>query len=332
MALPEFATLPLAGDSYALAMAAATISILLGGILLGAGIALRSSRVRLFGQEEIAQGIVSAIMVGGIVAFAALLNTAASSMAQASPPRNCPGSQNITGSPFGYYECGLEEVALSYSRLSSALLQSSVITGFASSLKISAGTVSAQPFFALEEASRSLFSQSSGANSIQSMAHSQRLLADAARSSSLLIFLPIGILLRSFFATRKLGAAAIALAVSVHMVYPMLFLYTFAHSTASPAAGQAAAAAESFNSQFASLPLLELDDTGGVKRAMDGMSEGDFGGKLQPILSSAAIANSLSYADLAIFPIVSLIVTGVAALELYRLFSAQIFLLYFSEI
>jgi hypothetical protein len=325
-------TLQMQAASFDWAIIASTISILIGGILLGAGLAFRITRLRLLGQEEIAQGIISAAMVGGIFAFYTTLNAVASSAAPPSSLPSCPNSSGAATTPFGYYECNLEALTGTYSNLSSSLLHASVIAGFVSSLKISAGAVSAQPFFALEEASRSLNFQSSFANAVSALAYSEWQLAEIIRTSALAVFLPAGLLLRTFFATRKLGAAAMALSVSAFMVYPLLFLHTFSSSKSLAAASLANQAASSFNEEFASIPLLELDSTAFVKEKIMQMANGDFPGKLHPLLSSSASANLLALQDLAVFPLLSLVVFFASALEFYWIFSAQIFLPYFKSV
>lgn len=318
--------------SFDWAIVAATISILLGGILFGTGIGLRFARLRLFGQEELAQGIISAAMVGGIFAFCSALSVAASGIVPSSGWPPCPSAANVAGTPFGFYECHLEAMSASYSELSSSLQRSSTITGFASSLKITEGNVSAQPLFALEESSRSLSEESRVANGIAALAHSELLVADVVRSSALVLFLPIGLLLRSFFATRKLGAAAMAIAVSAFMVYPLLFIHTFPAGKSAQAAANATIASGNFNAAFASIPSLELGSAAGVRDRIDEISGGDFESRLQGMLSGSAGANAQAASDLAVFPLISLIVSAVAALEMYLIFSANIFVPYFETV
>ena len=150
--------------------------------------------------------------------------------------------------------------------------------------------------------------------------------------SALAVFLPAGLLLRTFFATRKLGAAAMAIAIAAYAVYPLLFIYTFSVSSAQKELAAASQLTAAFDSKFASLPLLELDETTAVKAKIDVLSSGDFGGEAQPLLPSAMRALALSLADLAIYPLLALVVSIVAAFELYRLLSAPIFLPYFSSV
>ncbi|VVC01313.1 Uncharacterised protein [uncultured archaeon] len=192
--------------------------------------------------------------------------------------------------------------------------------------------VSAQPFFALESASKGLYDYSLYAGSLSSLAFFESELALFIRTSALTVFLPAGLLLRCFFATRKLGAAAMAIAISAYLVYPLFFLYSFTISKAGMAASDAVLQASSFNQQFASLPLLDLDDTSSVRDTIDQMSQGDFGSKVQSLFPLSSNALSLASLDLLLFPLLSLAVSAVAALEFYRLLSAPIFLPYFSFI
>ena len=192
--------------------------------------------------------------------------------------------------------------------------------------------ISAQPFFALQAASQQLSEAAQQAHSLSALAFFELELADAIRSSALIVFLPAGLILRTFFATRRLGAAAMATAISAYAVFPLLFLYTFGASQSITASADAVSATAAFNSQFASIPLLDLDATGAVRNKMNEMSSGDFSGHAQELFPLSFRALSLARSDLFIYPLLSLLVSAVAALELYRLLSAPIFLPYFESI
>ncbi len=320
------------GASFDLAIIAATISILIGGISFGMGIGLQHARIRLFGQEELAQGIVSAAMVGGIFAFYSILNAAALAAVPPSSLPSCPRSHDVANSPFGFYECHLEALSVSYAASSSALSQSALITGFASSLKITDGNVSAQPFFALEGASRSISAQSEKAGEISALSYSSLELAELVRVSALAIFLPVGLLLRAFFATRRLGAAVMAIAVSAFMVYPLLFMHTYPISTALPSSVAAARVSNDFNAAFSGATLPEFGDSSAVKAQVRSLSNDGFPGRVSMLLQSAANSNALPVSDLLVFPAVSIIVSLVTALELYGIFSARIFVPYLDSV
>ena len=318
--------------SFDTAILAATISILLGGILFGVGLGFGLRRMRLFGAEEIGQGIISAAMAGAIFSFAVLADaTVASIVPQGSVP-SCNGISEPTGSPFAYYACNLQALSDSLRILGSSLYRSADIAGFASSLSVNAGVISAQPFFALQSASKQLSDAAAQADSLSALSFLELSLAGVIRSSALQVFLPAGLLLRTFFATRRLGSAAMALAVSAYLIFPLLFLYTFTVSGARAASSDAISVASGFNSQFASLPLLDLDATGAARQQINGMSQNDFGGAVQPVFPLALRANALAQADLLVYPLLSLIVSAVAALEFYRLISAPVFLPYFESI
>ncbi|MFA6907775.1 MAG: hypothetical protein WC263_03020 [Candidatus Micrarchaeia archaeon] len=318
-------------SNFDLAIIAATISILIGGILFGVGLGFGARRIRLVGAEEIGQGIISAAMLGCLISFALLLQSAFSSLSLPAPPP-CPQIASPQSSPHAYLSCNLAALEQSLRGLASLLFRASDITGFASSLQLSLGVVSAQPFFALQALSQQL----SGASNLLYMASALSFLelelSNFIQASALAVFLPAGLLLRTFFATRKLGAAAMAIAIAAYAVYPLLFTYTFSVGGAQKELAAASQAASAFDGKFASLPLLELDETSAVKEKIDELSSGDFGAEAQPLLPSAMRALALSLADLAIYPLLALAVSIVASFELYRLLSAPIFLPYFSSV
>jgi len=317
--------------NFNIAITAATISILVGGILFGVGLGFGIRRVRLLGAEEIGQGIISAAMLGCLISFALLLQSTFSSLSLATPPP-CPQIASPQSSPHAYLACNLAALELLQRELASLLFRASDITGFASSLQLSLGVVSAQPFFALQ----SLSQQLSGASNLlyisSAISFLELELSSFIQVSALAVFLPAGLLLRTFFATRKLGAAAMAIAIAAYAIYPLLFTYTFSVSNAQKELAAASQIASSFDSKFASLPLLELDETSAVKEKISELSSGDFGSEAQPLIPSAMRALALSLADLVLYPILALIVSAVATFELYRLLSAPIFLPYFSSV
>jgi hypothetical protein len=317
--------------NFDLAITAATISILIGGILFGIGLGFGIRRLRLLGAEEIGQGIISAAMLGCIISFALLLQSTFSFLSLATPP-SCPQIASPSSSPHAYLACNLSALEQSLRELGSLLFRASDITGFASSLQLSLGVVSAQPFFALQSLSQQLSGASNLIYIASAISFLELELANIIQASALAVFLPAGLLLRTFFATRKLGAAAMAIAIAAYAVYPLLFTYTFSVSNAQKEISSASQAASSFDSKFASLPLLELDETSAVKAKIDELSSGDFGAQAQPMLPSAMRALSLSLADLIIYPLLALAVSIVAAFELYRLLSAPIFIPYFPSV
>ncbi|VVC01315.1 Uncharacterised protein [uncultured archaeon] len=88
-------------------------------------------RIRLLGAEEIGQGIISAAMVGALLAFALLLDSTTASLVPSSLP-SCPAISAPAGSPYSYYMCNLASMELSLRSLSSSLSRASDIAGFAS--------------------------------------------------------------------------------------------------------------------------------------------------------------------------------------------------------
>jgi hypothetical protein len=318
--------------SFDIAIVAATISILIGGILFGVGLGFGLRRVRLAGAEEIGQGIISAAMVGALFSFTLLLDSAVPSLVPQGALPDCPGIEAPSSSPFSYYACNLQALSDSLRSLGSSLFRSADIAGLAGSLQVSASEISMQPFFALQAASQQLSSSAQEAQSLSALSYFELELALAVRASALAVFLPAGLVLRTFFATRRLGAAAMAIAIAAYMIYPLLFLHTFPISKANSALGQALGAAAGFNSAFATIPLLDLEQPGAVRAKISEMASGDFPGKVQLLFPLSLRATSLAKADLLLYPLLSLLISAVAALELYRLLSAPLLLSYFESI
>ncbi|MEM4348421.1 MAG: hypothetical protein QXN37_02525 [Candidatus Anstonellaceae archaeon] len=318
--------------SFDIAIIAATISILIGGIVFGIGIGFGIKRLRLVGAEEIAQGIISAAMLGGIISFAAIADASVSSLVPAQALPVCPPIHAPTSSPFSFYSCFLYSYANSFSSLAAQLYRCADIAGVAGSIQLKTGEILFEPFFALRSYSQQLAELAAEFSTTAAIAAFELEIALAVRDSALALFLPAGLLLRTFFATRRLGAAVMALSVSAYMVYPLIFLHSFQISKALEATWQATEVAENFNKSFASLPLLELDKPAAVKSKISQMAEGDFPGKVQIIFPTSNYALWMAKIDLIFYPLVSVIICAIASLELYRLFSAQVFLSFIDTI
>ncbi|MCX8197470.1 MAG: hypothetical protein N3G80_04115 [Candidatus Micrarchaeota archaeon] len=318
--------------SFDIAIIAATISILLGGILFGVGLGFGVRRLRLLGAEEIAQGIISAAMLGAIISFAALLSSATSSIVPAHNIPQCAQVEKPTSSPFSYYACFLSAYSSSFNRLAIHISRSSEIAGMVGTLNIKIAETSFAPFFALSSYSQQLSSLAFEMHSLSALAILELEVAFAIKDSALAFFLPAGLILRSFFATRKLGAAVMAIAVSAYLVYPLLFLHAFQSSKVLDASKEALEYTERFNQTFASIPLLDFDSPGQVKAKIGQMAQQDFSDALQPIFSTTLRAISLAKTDLIIYPLVSILVSAVAAIEFYRIFSATVFLSFIDSI
>lgn len=325
MSIPGFFNF--AGD-LSFAITAATISVLIGGILFGVGIGFGFRRMRIFGAEEIAQGIISSAMVGALAVLIAAINGLFPyDLSQEMNPQ-CIEFNNITSMPFSYYVCNLDLISKSSNQLGLSLSRSANIAGFASSLDISIGVISVSPFFSLKSASETLSESSVHAYQISSIAFFESELAKSISFASLIIFLPIGLVLRTFFVTRKLGAAAMAISISAYVIYPLVFLFVFNYSPTLSLLSEAIKYSEDFNAKFASIPLMEIDETSGVKDAIDEMAGKDFSGQIQPIFPISYSALSMANADLIFYPAISIIITAISALEIYGFLSAQIFVPY----
>ncbi|MEM4554330.1 MAG: hypothetical protein QXT25_00575 [Candidatus Anstonellaceae archaeon] len=317
---------------FDIAIIAATISILIGGIVFGLGIGFGIKRLRLMGAEEIAQGIISAAMLGGIISFAAIADASVSSLVPTEGLPSCPPIQAPTSSPFAFYSCFLYAQSSSFSLLASYLYRCADISGIAGSIQVKTSEILLEPFFALKSYSQQLAGLAAETSALAALSAFELEIALTVRNFALALFLPAGLLLRTFFATRRLGAAIMAISVAAYLIYPIIFLHSFQVSKTLEATQQAINEAESFSKSFASLPLLELDQPAAVKSKISQMAQGDFPGKVQALFPTSAYAIWMAKIDLIFYPLLSLVVCAVASLELYRLFSAQVFFSFIDSI
>jgi hypothetical protein len=90
-------------------------------------------------------------------------------------------------------------------------------------------------------------------------------------SNALLLILPIGIVLRSLFATRRAGGFLIALAIGLYVLYPS-FIMIFPNPESDLV--NASAQLDNFtnNSIYATMPVVDLNDNYAIAGKLDLMS------------------------------------------------------------
>jgi len=240
---------------YRITLAVVVIAIMLSGLAIGLGIALRSRRLREFGMEELLQSFINAALLGGFVLIVGLLaglssgmvsgnaavaacynSTGVSYLLQGGQPYDQsqpfaagegqlsssgqPGNGNLTLA--SYSECLVRGMEMESFTFSSELYKASLILSFASDIQLNTGIVDYKPFSGLSSLADSLSSVIKRITFYQSALTANALLLRFSYLTSLTVFLPLGLIFRSFFATRKIGGLLISMAIGLFIIYPML--------------------------------------------------------------------------------------------------------------
>ena len=225
---------------YGIAVALIAIMLSVAGMVLGIGYAVNDRRLKEFGMSEIYQCVMNGVIVGSlIVAFGSggivtmLINN---SVTSASLGATC--SQQLSGNYaicFAYnYLVGLNPVTIngaSYPTLIDASLGllapvSLLYTGLSvlSSIKLSLGIVSIGFASALNPVLTALNYVIEALTASVIAIEVQGVLLRFIAAVAVPVLLPIGIVLRTFYLTRKLGGAMMAIAIGLFAVLPMSYV------------------------------------------------------------------------------------------------------------
>ncbi|MFA5077811.1 MAG: hypothetical protein WC488_05295, partial [Candidatus Micrarchaeia archaeon] len=185
------------------------ISIILSGIALGLGRAFSTKRLERFGADELLQSILNAAILG----FAIVLSTMALQVgSELAPQTNITCAANST--PADYALCGINATQQSSFHLTQQLVRTQNVLAYYQSLSLHFGNFSIQPLANLGSVSTQL-SNSMYSLQFSSFASSINAQFLAFVSSSWFgVIFASGLVLRSFFLSRKFGAFLIAAAFS----------------------------------------------------------------------------------------------------------------------
>jgi hypothetical protein len=241
---------------YTIAIVLLSIMISAGGIILGIGFAIGDKRLKEFGQNELLQTAINGAVLGIIfVLFTqnGLIGTLISSM-MSGLQINAACEQMLASNPaicFAYeYLAGASTVTINGTAYQSLLSISMEMLLSVSSVYAAIALLSSIKFsFVIGISLASLFSpllaQFSRLISMLTTAiigiEAQAILLKFIAVSAISIMLPVGMVLRIVYFTRRLGGAIMAIAIGLFCVLPLTYVFnavlvsnysTYASSTA----------------------------------------------------------------------------------------------------
>ncbi|MEM4366747.1 MAG: hypothetical protein QW035_01290 [Candidatus Anstonellales archaeon] len=273
-----------------LAAAAVGITVVLGGMLLGIGTAFGITRLSLMGKDELFQAVINAAIVGSFALIEALSLSIVT-------------LQGCERGGIGIIPCYLTGIAQETTELIDLHSQLSMLVGYYQSLVLDFSQVTIAPLANL--------SHLAGLISIQlnllllstamiGLAHSFSELIEAAAFSFLL---PLGLLLRAFFITRRAGNFLVAFSFSFFLLFPAIFLMVqFPDEVISDAKQAVSSVLE--NPLYSSPPVAQINSNYAVAEKLDQLSQGRF---VEDILYAVQAVNRAISAELVYFLIVPLI-------------------------
>lgn len=233
---------PLISGAYGYSIAIGLIGIMLaiGGIVLGIGFALNDKRLKEFGKNELTQSAINGVLVGSMMLLFAnggvmntLINgvvgtnntTIACPEALTQNSALCFGYNYLVG-PLPFTYMGQEHYSIldKVTGIFIALMSFVGIVGFAAEFTLNVGLVSVNLSQALTPVlaiSDSILKELGFI--LVSISVQQALLLFIA-ATALTVMLPLGLILRTFYPTRKLGGFFIALTVGLYVVLPLSYV------------------------------------------------------------------------------------------------------------
>lgn len=245
-----------------IALIIVTASIVLSGILIGVGRAFSYKNVEYFGIEELLQSLVNAAIIGSFAAVTALVAGVSSSIVAPA----C-GTESV----IDQLTCMLTLVNNSLFLLFQELVRMLSLIGYYQGLSLDFGSFSVSPLGNLAAVSGVLSAQLLSLNLVMILVGLNAQVALFIKQNALSLLLPVGLVLRSLFATRKVGGFLIALAVGLYVFYPT-FVLVFPAPDAEIANSTAMVAYFNNNSFYAPVPVVDLNSNYALAGKLDVMS------------------------------------------------------------
>ena len=225
---------------YEIAMLAVTVMFMLAGIALGLGIAFRSRWLSEWGKGELTQSMINGALVGGLITLfgaggviPALMNSYVPSSDfvlttcnadQGNCAKTCENANIPENTPMCYALKYLQVLMNKVSGTIGYLIIVIPLLSMLSSIQISIFVASFMPFSGLG-AFVTIYSHVLEMLVLLSvMLLAQVIFLKFIYTSSLTVLLPTGLVLRSFFMTRRLGGALMAIAIGLAVVFPLTFV------------------------------------------------------------------------------------------------------------
>lgn len=320
-----------------IAVIVVTASIVLAGIFIGLGRAFGYKRIEYFGIEELIQSVINAAIIGSFAAIVGLVGTVSSSIVTTTCTQGNAIEQLI---------CTLDGINAYLFSFFQELIKTLNLLGYYQGLSLDFGAFAISPFGTLSSVSGVLSMQLLTLNGIMILISLNNQIAFFIKQNILSLIFPVGLVLRTVFATRRVGGFLIALAVGLYLFYPT-FVLIFPNPQSDINESTVSMQQFNNNSYYAAIPIIDLNDNYAIAGKLDVMSgrcseenfsntsacqnltipddvSTDFSSDLTVVTQSNtnAISKTLLYA--AIAPLFSLLITTLFVKELGTILGNEI--------
>ncbi len=312
-------------ETYMLALDIVVIGIVLAALALGISKALSSRKLWAWGAEELAQALINAAILGILVAWGAGVGAALGAALPADMLSACPQADSSANAPLAYDLCVLNGTVGTMQRAQGALIDNSFRLGMLSSMTVNLNVLSATPFEAMDRPAAQYSDWAGQISSLQALVEAHRQLLSVIGSYAFVLFLPLGLLLRMFFATRKLGGALLAGAIGFFVIYPLAYASLANPGMVNGTADDALASLGAMSQTLAPLPQFDWDKSGDMAKLVTGLSNQNLSAQAaMPYGSMPAFLGALILHAI-VYPLVALAITLVSVWELSALLGREMF-------
>ena len=330
---------------YNIAIDVIAIMLGVGGIILGLGYAMDDRKLKAFGREEILQSVINGVIVGALFLFFSPgglgIGVVNGLVAGSNANAVCQGFMKVNYAIcFAHnYLVGLTPVTINGHSYPSLLDDSLgllipvsatyVILAIVSSVKLGIGVAS----ISFASVMAPLLSQESFIITTLTFAimsiYTQSALLEVIAVVAVPLLLPVGIVLRTFYFTRRLGGAIIAIAVGLFTVFPLTYLLdaqitaNYSNGTNQTSIGSFTSLASSLNVSVSSLYNATNSSSRGLLASLSSkISEGVSG--LEEGISKLIKFVAMLLVEVFFFPVFSVILTTISIRELARILGSEV--------
>ncbi|MDE1804887.1 MAG: hypothetical protein KGH59_03855 [Candidatus Micrarchaeota archaeon] len=340
-----YQALPFGEYGFGIAVGVIGIMIAISGIIFGVGYAIDDRRLKDFGKGELLQSIINGALVGSMLLLFAgngIVTGIVNSVAQSSNVGySCPAYMDANAALcFAYsYLIGTGGYSVSGTQYSSlfvtisglllALLTLSTVLGVIAAVKINLLVIT----FSFSSILTPILSELQYiTNIVSTLAVGitvQAALVSFIAVTAVSVLLPVGLILRSLYATRKLGGFFIAASIGTYVVLPLTYLLnatmvgSYSLDVNSTSLQQITSAASSAKGELLGGGISQNSSSGIVGSISDSLQ--GVVGSINGYLAGLFSALSRLIMQVFILPAFSLIVTGISIRELASLFGSEAF-------
>ncbi|MGC8710008.1 MAG: hypothetical protein ACP5RF_00100 [Candidatus Micrarchaeia archaeon] len=342
------AILPFGPYGFTIAVDLVGIMLSVSGIILGLGYALEDKKLKEFGKNELYQSIINGMLVGGLLVLFAnngIMTQAINSLIPSNTSFSCPSYMHINlaicfaysylagATPYTFM--GTSHISLldTTTALLAALFMLSALLGAIASVELNLVFITLSLSYLVKPFISEIQYVISILTTIAVSISAQAFLLMFISLVSTTILLPLGLVLRAFYPTRKLGGFFIAAMLGLYIIFPLSYLFNATLLNAY----SANYSISNINVMVSSASSLK-NESFGIINAVNSSQSAESGSviniesdatNLSSVLGSA-INKLLSFISsiimqVFILPIFSLVITGISIREFSQLLGSEAF-------